>query len=119
MLLPSGAYCLIREKSLTDRGYLLLIGHHWLSPADQAANPQHPRAAHDHTFQPPKNLVTGEHVAVTAEHKLLPHILAALDQAIVGGKGQIAINPDVRRGTADPFALLKHPDIASIEVTTE
>ena len=104
MKLPSGRFCLIRDKFVRDDGHLVIRFQLWRDEADYKARPNEPRAEHDGRW------------AGCAFHKdvMVDRLERCLD---ADGNGVRSVDRRHKRGGADLHGYLTHPDVLALEVT--
>src|ERR1700722_5818479 len=126
MILPSGAFCLIREKSVDSDGNLLLVVHSWDSEAHHNDAPANPHSIQHHLLGPWKDYKQRPGVAhlcldgtprpVVESDDVGSLITSALDAPHAPGERRHESDSHIARGTDDRWGFISHPHVAAMEV---
>jgi len=106
VILRSGGFCAIREKSVDHRDWLLLVVDYWDSEADfKAGKP--PILQSDHDWGPGHEKIAD----------LLPQLLVPIEGEHTSGRRGDHRDHTRKRGASDPHGFLAHPHVQALEVT--
>lgn len=127
MILPNGAFCLIKERAVDADGNLLLIVHSWDSESHHGAAPAAPHSIQHHGFGPWKDYKQRPGVAhlcldgtsrpVTQSDDVGSLIAKALEKCHAPGTRQRESSAHIVRGNEDRWGFLSHPHVVALEVS--